>query len=312
MSHFAEAAKAPPEKDAAPPTPSRRQTKPPVVQRRAAARTEPVAAPAAPSRSNLPGWIKAGTERLSGFAMDDVRVHHNSAEPAKIGALAFTKGNDIHLAPGQERHLPHEAWHVVQQKQGRVRATTQMKGAGLNADAGLEAEADRMVARIGSSSLQSGPPERATSASEPVIQLQRFEAEPRRPTTTGWTDGDFVHHYYFGNRAAIDLGNIGLGNTFRNHPSVQRAVSEFVALALAQPASVTDVQINSETDVTDRIFSVGHSTFFRVAKRIGSYWGFHFSIRDWFRDPVSLGFELGGKPYRINFAWTEVRSKSGK
>jgi hypothetical protein len=27
--------------------------------------------------------------------------------------------------PGQEQHLPHEAWHVVQQKQGRVKPTGQ-------------------------------------------------------------------------------------------------------------------------------------------------------------------------------------------
>ena len=117
-----------------------------MVQRRAADRSEPIAAPAAPSRSNLPGWIKAGTERLSGFTMDDVRVHRNSSEPARLGALAFTRGSDIHLGPGQERHLPHEAWHVVQQKQGRVKATAQAKGMAANADAALEAEADRMGA----------------------------------------------------------------------------------------------------------------------------------------------------------------------
>ena len=29
-------------------------------------------------------------------------------------ALAYAQGSDIHLAPGQEQHLPHEAWHVVQ------------------------------------------------------------------------------------------------------------------------------------------------------------------------------------------------------
>jgi len=150
MSQFAEAAKAPSEKkDAAPPTPSRRQARPPVLQRRAAARSEPAATPAAPSRSNLPGWIKAGTERLSGLSMDDVRVHHDSAEPAKLGALAFTRGSDIHLGPGQERHLPHEAWHVVQQKQGRVAATRQLKGMALNDQPSLEAEADRMGGQLG-------------------------------------------------------------------------------------------------------------------------------------------------------------------
>ena len=37
-------------------------------------------------------------------------------------ARAYTQGSEIYMAPGQERHLAHEAWHVVQQKQGRVQA----------------------------------------------------------------------------------------------------------------------------------------------------------------------------------------------
>ena len=59
--------------------------------------------------------LKAGIEDLSGFAMDDVRVHYNSPEPATVQALAYTQGTDIYVAPGQEQHLPHEAWHVAQQ-----------------------------------------------------------------------------------------------------------------------------------------------------------------------------------------------------
>ncbi|MEA3061416.1 MAG: hypothetical protein QOJ94_1197 [Sphingomonadales bacterium] len=101
-------------------------------------------APAPASGNGLPAPLRTNLEALSGFAMDEVRVHRNSAEPARLGALAFARGSDIHLGPGQEKHLPHEAWHVVQQKQGRVKATTQMKGVGVNEDSGLEAEADRM------------------------------------------------------------------------------------------------------------------------------------------------------------------------
>lgn len=102
----------------------------------------------AANRTGLPDRLKAGVEALSGLAMDDVRVHHNSAEPAKLGALAYAKGSDIHLGPGQERHLPHEAWHVVQQKQGRVTPTTQLAGGiGVNADAALEREADTLGER---------------------------------------------------------------------------------------------------------------------------------------------------------------------
>jgi len=75
----------------------------------------------------LPGQLKAGVESLSGMRMDHVKVHYNSSAPAQLNAHAYAQGSDIHLAPGQEKHLPHEAWHVVQQAQGRVKSTTQMK-----------------------------------------------------------------------------------------------------------------------------------------------------------------------------------------
>jgi hypothetical protein len=99
--------------------------------------------------SGLPDNLRTGIEHLSGISMDDVNVHYNSAQPAQLNAHAYAQGTDIHLAPGQEKHLPHEAWHVVQQKQGRVKPTMQMKGkVKINDDAGLEKEADVMGAKV--------------------------------------------------------------------------------------------------------------------------------------------------------------------
>lgn len=98
--------------------------------------------------TGMPDNLKAGVESLSGIDMSDVRVHYNSDKPAEVGALAYTQGTDIHVAPGQERHLPHEAWHVVQQIQGRVNPTIQLKGGiPVNDDEGLEYEADMMGER---------------------------------------------------------------------------------------------------------------------------------------------------------------------
>ena len=97
----------------------------------------------------LPSGLKSGVEQLSGYAMDDVKVHYNSGKPAQLRAMAFAQGTDIHLGPGQEKHLAHEAWHVVQQKQGRVRPTTQFKSnQPINDEPGLEREADLMGARV--------------------------------------------------------------------------------------------------------------------------------------------------------------------
>ena len=112
--------------------------------------------------------MKARTERASGLSLDDVRVHYNSPEPETIRSHAFARGADIHLAPGQERHLPHEAWHMVQQKQGRVAPTTRVGGMAVNDDAGLEREADagRLDPGASATSVPTPPLFRTT----PVVQ----------------------------------------------------------------------------------------------------------------------------------------------
>jgi hypothetical protein len=100
------------------------------------------------NNNGLPDNLKTGMENLSGLSLDDVKVHRNSDKPAQLNAHAYAQGTDIHLGSGQEKHLPHEAWHVVQQKQGRVKPTTQMKGkVNINDDVGLEKEADIMGAK---------------------------------------------------------------------------------------------------------------------------------------------------------------------
>ena len=100
------------------------------------------------NNTGLPDNLKFGIENLSGYSMDDVKVHYNSDKPAQLQAHAYAQGTDIHLAPGQEKHLPHEAWHVIQQKQGRVKPTVQMKAkVYVNCDEDLEKEADIMGSR---------------------------------------------------------------------------------------------------------------------------------------------------------------------
>lgn len=96
------------------------------------------------NQTGMPTNLKNGIESLSGFSMDDVRVHYNSDKPQKMEALAYTEGTDIHVAPGQEKHLAHEAWHVAQQKAGRVSPTTSVGGVPVNDNVALEHEADVM------------------------------------------------------------------------------------------------------------------------------------------------------------------------
>ncbi|MEM6831518.1 MAG: DUF4157 domain-containing protein, partial [Bacteroidota bacterium] len=133
------------------------------------------------NRTGLPDRLKSGIENLSGYAMDDVSVHYNSSKPAQLNAHAYAKGSEIHVATGQEKYLPHEAWHVVQQKQGRVKPTLQMKGGiSVNNNESLEKEADVMGGKalqftrtIGGNeegkSENAGASDRIATASAPIV-----------------------------------------------------------------------------------------------------------------------------------------------
>jgi hypothetical protein len=144
------------------------------------------------NNNGLPENLKSGIENLSGHSMDDVKVHYNSDKPAQLNAHAYAQGTDIHIASGQEKHLPHEAWHIVQQKQGRVKPTLQMKGkVSINDDKGLESEADVMGAKASiqgkfiasaqdpasADDLQHSHPISAVTQRIHVIQMMRSSAQ---------------------------------------------------------------------------------------------------------------------------------------
>lgn len=105
---------------------------------------EPVQAKTEAHSTGIPEGMKQKYESISGFSFSDVQVHYNSHKPAQLQALAYTQGNDVYMAPGQERHLEHELGHVVQQKAGMVTATTSIGGMAVNDDPELERQADRI------------------------------------------------------------------------------------------------------------------------------------------------------------------------
>jgi len=120
------------------------------------------------NKTGLPDHQKDAIENLSGYSMDDVQVHFNSSKPAQIQAHAYAQGTNIHLGPGKEKYLPHEAWHVVQQKQGRVKPTLQLKKVNINDETHLEAEADRMSRRITRFSKEEQGANRDNQVSSPL------------------------------------------------------------------------------------------------------------------------------------------------
>lgn len=128
------------------------------------------------NNTGLPDSLKSGIETLSGYSMDEVRVHYNSDKPAQLNALAYTQGQDIEVGPGQERHLPHEGWHLAQQMQGQVKPTAQVNGVSINDDQALEQEADVMGSKaigVGRTGEPKEPGDKLKLSASPVAQLQK-------------------------------------------------------------------------------------------------------------------------------------------
>lgn len=140
-------------------------------------------APALPP-ADLPQPLRGGVERLSGLSAAGIAVHRDSPQPAMLGALAFARGAEIHLGPGQESHLPHEAWHAMQQRAGRVASTGQHGGVAVNQNPALESEASRMgaAARAGAPDLAAAEPV-ATASGAPGGTVQMQVPPPAGPYT---------------------------------------------------------------------------------------------------------------------------------
>ncbi|MFD2331968.1 DUF4157 domain-containing protein [Cohnella sp. GCM10020058] len=114
----------------------------------------------------LPLDVQAKMEKVMGADFSNVNVHANSSQASSVGALAYAQGNDIHFAPGQynpdsqsgQKIIGHELAHVVQQRQGRVLPTAQLKsGMRLNDDPALEKEADVLGEKAAATPDQAEP-----------------------------------------------------------------------------------------------------------------------------------------------------------
>jgi len=163
-------------------------------------------------RSNttgLPTPVLRGMEGLLGRDLSSVRVHADSPRAARLGAVAFTEGLDVHVAPGRlrpetaagRRLLGHELAHVVQQADGRVPETTRADGLAVNDDAGLEREADAIGERAASAigvlaPLSAAMPRVAALSRGRIVQrnhdsvpLDKFTSAVQVVSDYSWTAG---------------------------------------------------------------------------------------------------------------------------
>lgn len=131
------------------------------------------------SGRSLPDSVQAKMEKAFHTDFSEVQIHPESSVASQIGAVAFAQGNDIHFAPGTyqpetqsgQQLLGHELTHVVQQRQGRVKANVPDASLPINDDPSLEAEADRYGSLAATGTMTDGTGTDATgSVSSPIIQ----------------------------------------------------------------------------------------------------------------------------------------------
>lgn len=114
--------------------------------------------------SGSKGDVMAKMESGFGEDFSDVNIHTDSSKASDVGALAYAQGNDVHFAAGQfkpdtqkgQELIGHEMAHVVQQRKGQVKPTTEVGGMAVNDDPALENEADEMGAKVAQGKFADG------------------------------------------------------------------------------------------------------------------------------------------------------------
>ena len=125
----------------------------------------------------LPKGVLQKMESVFDTDFSNVRIHTGGYQAESIGAMAFTKGNDIYFAQGQynphsyhgQRLLGHELTHVVQQRSRRVANPFGNELTVIN-DPGLEAEAERMKQKVNIPAKQFN-----NSRSQNIVQMAKID-----------------------------------------------------------------------------------------------------------------------------------------
>ena len=230
---------------------------------------------AVPAVTALPDSLRTGLETLSGESLADVRVHRNSAEPARLSALAFTRGSSIHVAPGQDRHVPHEAWHVVQQKQRRVGTTRRLGGVAINDSPRLEAEADvfgrraEALGRISSEPPSPFAPPAARPSDTGVVQRRvyvgpaagatRLTQQTRGHPVDGWIT-DATRRHFVDQQELTDFAQ-GATETIGSVTGSPRAVDNGTWVRLDPARTLVLGENHTRTTMTQIVRATGTRRF---------------------------------------------------
>ena len=154
-------------------------------------------------KGNLPPQVQMKMERafgsdgVSGVDFSDVTIHENSTTAKELNAQAYTQGDEIHFAPGYspmttsgQEVLSHELSHVIQQRQGKVKATHQEQGYSISEQTELEDEADSHARIAMSGGRITGLPklnrqDQSASLQRKSAPLQLYRSLPTGSTILG-------------------------------------------------------------------------------------------------------------------------------
>jgi hypothetical protein len=141
--------------------------------------------------SKLPEDVRGKMEQSMGMDFSNVNIHANSEKAVSAGALAYSQGTDIHFAPGQydptsqkgQELLGHELAHTKQQAEGRVKADGEVAGMPLNADKGLEREADEMAQKavVGAVSPKTTQAKKGAGEGNAPVQAKKATHDSNAP-----------------------------------------------------------------------------------------------------------------------------------
>ena len=129
----------------------------------------------------VPATVRKQMESSFGHDFSNVRIHTDSPKADKLGAKAYTYGNDIFFAKGQyhpgtangKKLLAHELAHVVQQRGGMTRATGSQNGEQVCEDPSLEERAAKMAEKALAGSKIPAPGGAQTTVSSPILQVSK-------------------------------------------------------------------------------------------------------------------------------------------
>ena len=132
------------------------------------------------------GEVMSKMERFFQADFSNVKIHENSAKANELSAHAYTQGNDIYFSAGQynpntkegQELLAHELTHVIQQRKGIVKPTTQHDDYQVNDDPRLETEANvRGRQAANSNANDSRSPKTVSNTSSNTIQKKGHQGQ---------------------------------------------------------------------------------------------------------------------------------------